>query len=333
MPEAPLPIQRWYPFRGAAVARPLGVLRRRRSSGARLVDERREVAAEALRDERARERPGLVERLVRTRQREARRRRRARRRFRGCDAGPAAPRSLRTRPVVAPATATVLFRSQLPRCRAETQSIAFFRTPGIEPLYSGVTKRSASASSMRRAELRDRSRESRRPPGRDPRRSGGCDRARRTARPRPRRERARRPPGRGPCCTTLPGGCRRWRGSSRQAALTAAKFALRTTSFGRRKPPPGAARSSSSPNSVRSTVPASSMPMRSLPHGSAPAPTKLPVSSTGLVTSLIVSVALDDELVAASLDRRSTRSGAPDTARCRRSPATAGARRGSRRTS
>ena len=45
--------------------------------------------------------------------------------------------------------ATVLFRSELPRCRADAESIAFFSTPGIEPLYSGVTTSSASATSMR----------------------------------------------------------------------------------------------------------------------------------------------------------------------------------------
>ena len=52
-------------------------------------------------------------------------------------------------PVVAPAMATVLFLNELPRCRADAQSMAFFSTPGIEPLYSGVTIKSASAASMR----------------------------------------------------------------------------------------------------------------------------------------------------------------------------------------
>jgi hypothetical protein len=93
------------------------------------------MATKALCDERARELPVLVERLVRTRQRKV---------VPVTTRAPAIPRIRRKSccaqiapysPVVAPAMATVLFRSQLPRCRAETQSIAFFRTPVVDPLY------------------------------------------------------------------------------------------------------------------------------------------------------------------------------------------------------
>ncbi len=48
-------------------------------------------------------------------------------------------------PVLAPTTETVLFRSAA-SCRGrEAQSIAFLSPPGIEPLYSGVANRIASA--------------------------------------------------------------------------------------------------------------------------------------------------------------------------------------------
>src|SRR5665213_1943661 len=52
-------------------------------------------------------------------------------------------------PVLAPITATgLLARAEVAGVGREAQSTAFFRTPGIDPLYSGVTKRTASASRM-----------------------------------------------------------------------------------------------------------------------------------------------------------------------------------------
>ena len=250
MPEAPLLIQRWYPFRGAAIARPLGVLAQdRRSASAESPVARRSLKASASRP-RLGDRPTILAAQAATARGAASRTSSARCvRRRSATSGlvsapessnavcaratgnsfattraPAIPRIRRRSccaqiapysPVVAPAMATVLFRSQLPRCRAETQSIAFFKTPVVDPLYSGVTRRSASASSMRRRSSRD---------GR-----GSLDALLVEilvvvgdetepvvhARSRPRRERARRPPGREPCYTTLPEGCRRSRGSSR----------------------------------------------------------------------------------------------------------------------
>jgi hypothetical protein len=50
-------------------------------------------------------------------------------------------------PVLAPITATVLFVSAASSRGRDAQSIAFFRPPGTEPLYSGVANRIASASS------------------------------------------------------------------------------------------------------------------------------------------------------------------------------------------
>src|SRR5450755_4457693 len=50
-------------------------------------------------------------------------------------------------PVLAPITATgLLARAEVAGVGREAQSTAFFSTPGIDPLYSGVTKRTASAS-------------------------------------------------------------------------------------------------------------------------------------------------------------------------------------------
>jgi hypothetical protein len=48
-------------------------------------------------------------------------------------------------PVLAPTTATGLFRSTFVATGRETQSIAFFSWPGMEALYSGVEKSTASA--------------------------------------------------------------------------------------------------------------------------------------------------------------------------------------------
>ena len=48
--------------------------------------------------------------------------------------------------MLAPTTATGLFRSVFVARGRETQSRAFFSEPGIEELYSGVAKRTASAS-------------------------------------------------------------------------------------------------------------------------------------------------------------------------------------------
>ncbi len=186
-------------------------------------------------------------------------------------ADPAEPRSRRTGPSLRRRWRRSCSGAQLPAWRADAQSMAFFSTPGIEPLYSGVTTKSASAASIRSRRSRD-GLGGRSSPCRGPGRTAE------EAEPVVEldvdalRARARRPRGRGPCCTTRPGGCRRWRGPSRYAAVTAAKSALRTTSFGSRKPPPGSGAFHSSPNSVRSIVPASSSPMRSFPYGSVPAP-------------------------------------------------------------
>jgi len=49
-------------------------------------------------------------------------------------------------PSLAPTTAAVRFVSAASRFGREAQSIAFFRPPGTEPLYSGVAKRIASAA-------------------------------------------------------------------------------------------------------------------------------------------------------------------------------------------
>jgi hypothetical protein len=50
--------------------------------------------------------------------------------------------------VLAPITATGLFRSGFEASGRETQSIAFFSTPGIDQLYSGVANRTASAPAI-----------------------------------------------------------------------------------------------------------------------------------------------------------------------------------------
>ena len=49
---------------------------------------------------------------------------------------------------MAPASATGLLRSELSGKGREAQSIAFFSCPGIEPLYSGVEIRTASAAAI-----------------------------------------------------------------------------------------------------------------------------------------------------------------------------------------
>ena len=51
-------------------------------------------------------------------------------------------------PVEAPITATGLLRSSFVASGRETQSSAFFSWPGIEALYSGVAKRTASAPAI-----------------------------------------------------------------------------------------------------------------------------------------------------------------------------------------
>jgi hypothetical protein len=50
--------------------------------------------------------------------------------------------------VLAPTTATGLLRSGLDFGGRETQSSAFFNTPGIDALYSGVANSTASASAI-----------------------------------------------------------------------------------------------------------------------------------------------------------------------------------------
>src|SRR5436190_1039766 len=62
-------------------------------------------------------------------------------------------------PVLAPTTATGLFRSALVATGRETQSITFFSCPGMEALYSGVENSTASAfaiASFKRATLSGR---------------------------------------------------------------------------------------------------------------------------------------------------------------------------------
>ncbi len=70
---------------------------------------------------------------------------------------PAAPRilfrsvcaqSAPNRPVLAPTTATGRFARTDSSLGREAQSIAFFRPPGTEPLYSGVENRIASAAAQ-----------------------------------------------------------------------------------------------------------------------------------------------------------------------------------------
>ena len=58
--------------------------------------------------------------------------------------------------MLAPVTATVLPVSADSRTGREAQSIAFFRPPGMEPLYSGVAKRIASAAAPGLAQACDR---------------------------------------------------------------------------------------------------------------------------------------------------------------------------------
>src|SRR3954447_15204216 len=53
-------------------------------------------------------------------------------------------------PVLAPITATGLLRSGFDTSGREAQSTAFFSTPGIDELYSGVANRTASASAIAR---------------------------------------------------------------------------------------------------------------------------------------------------------------------------------------
>jgi hypothetical protein len=70
---------------------------------------------------------------------------------------PVAPSTLRSSawaqtapniPVLAPITATGLLRSGLLAGGRDTQSMAFLSTPGIDELYSGVAKSTASASAI-----------------------------------------------------------------------------------------------------------------------------------------------------------------------------------------
>ena len=63
-------------------------------------------------------------------------------------------------PVLAPTTATGLFRSTFVATGREIQSIAFFSWPGIEELYSGVEKSTASASATTRGARRSAGRSS-----------------------------------------------------------------------------------------------------------------------------------------------------------------------------
>ena len=51
-------------------------------------------------------------------------------------------------PVLAPITATGLSRKALSGNGRDAQSTAFLRPPGIEPLYSGVAIRTASAAAI-----------------------------------------------------------------------------------------------------------------------------------------------------------------------------------------
>ena len=51
-------------------------------------------------------------------------------------------------PVLAPTTATGLFRSTFVASGRDAQSSAFFSWPGTDELYSGVAKRSASAPAI-----------------------------------------------------------------------------------------------------------------------------------------------------------------------------------------
>jgi hypothetical protein len=61
--------------------------------------------------------------------------------------------------VLAPTTATGLFRSMFVTTGRETQSIAFFSWPGMDALYSGVANSTASAfaiAAFKRATLAGR---------------------------------------------------------------------------------------------------------------------------------------------------------------------------------
>src|SRR5207237_928881 len=61
--------------------------------------------------------------------------------FRSSACAQAAPKA----PVLAPTTTTGLFRRAFVATGRETQSIAFFKCPGMDVLYSGVAKRTAPA--------------------------------------------------------------------------------------------------------------------------------------------------------------------------------------------
>ncbi len=121
---------------------------------------------------------------------------------------PIAPSTLRSsacaqtapnRPVLAPMTAAGLPRSGLSATGRETQSSAFLSAPGIEPLYSGVATRTASACAIARLQRRDGGRGLR---ARRPRCTAGSRRAARTARARPRRAAARPRRAAGACCAS-----------------------------------------------------------------------------------------------------------------------------------
>ena len=132
--------------RQAALARPsaLGLTVRRRApsdAGRRSSDDR----AQGARRSRDRGAGRSVERLSSARHRQSRRRARRHRSrvrtFRSSACAPIAP----NRPVLAPTTATRFFLRTLAGNGRETQSRAFLSAPGIEPLYSGVAIRTASA--------------------------------------------------------------------------------------------------------------------------------------------------------------------------------------------
>jgi hypothetical protein len=66
--------------------------------------------------------------------------------LRSCACAQTAPKI----PVLAPITATGLLRQALSGNGRDAQSTAFLRAPGIEPLYSGVAIRIASAAAIAR---------------------------------------------------------------------------------------------------------------------------------------------------------------------------------------
>ena len=214
-------------------------------------------------------------------------------------------------PVVAPATATVLSRSAaaaMSGARPSRSRSSALRAPSR---CTPASTRGARPPPRCRRGARATDPVPRRPPVEILRRSAGGRRARR--RPRPRRP-AGASSAAARASAVLYELCPQAAGDGedphRQRLLHRRERRLqRRPRSARRKPPPGSGAFQFSPKSVRSTVVCELEPDALVAYGSRSCSERArPCSSTGLVTPLIVSVALDDELLALAPRPRSTRS-------------------------